>query len=65
MNEIEKTLTYTVPEVAKLLKISLSKAYLLTKTEDFPSIKIGRRILIPREEFMEWMKSQVVQKASI
>ena len=33
----------TVLDMAKLLKISRSKAYALTKEKDFPSIKIGTK----------------------
>ncbi len=42
-------LVYTVDEAAALLGISRNKAYEAVKTGVIPSIKIGRRILIPRQ----------------
>ena len=35
--------------------ISLPKAYELVKSEDFPSVRIGTRILIPVDAFREWL----------
>ena len=45
----------TVIDMAKLLKISRSKAYELTKEKDFPAIKIGKSIRIMREELYKWL----------
>jgi excisionase family DNA binding protein len=41
-------LTLTVEEAAQLLGIGRSLAYGLVATGDLPSIRLGRRILIPR-----------------
>ena len=46
--------TISVQELAKQLGISVPKAYELTKTPGFPSIRIGTRIIIPIEEFKRW-----------
>lgn len=51
---MEKT-TMNVRELAAQLGISLPMAYALVKTDDFPSIRIGTRILIPIEAFREWL----------
>lgn len=45
----------TVTEMAKLLKISRSKAYSLTKEKDFPIIKIGKSIRILKNELYKWL----------
>ena len=45
----------TVGEVAEYLRISLSKAYTLTRQEGFPVCRLGSSIRIPREEFMTWV----------
>lgn len=45
----------TVEEMAKLLKISRSKAYSLTKEEGFPIIKIGKSIRILKNELYKWL----------
>ncbi len=55
MKNTTKPLVYTVPELAKKLKISLSTAYGLTRSKDFPIIKIGKRKLIPTRELEMWL----------
>jgi excisionase family DNA binding protein len=37
----------TLDEVAKLLRISRGGAYAAAKRGDFPTIRIGKRILVP------------------
>ena len=39
-------LTLTVPEVGEVLGISRAKAYDLARSEGFPSMRIGTRILV-------------------
>jgi excisionase family DNA binding protein len=39
---------FTVDEVAKLLRIGRISAYQAIQRGDVPSIRIGRRILVPR-----------------
>ncbi|HAS09172.1 MAG TPA: excisionase [Acidimicrobiaceae bacterium] len=42
-------LTYTVDEAADRLGISRSLAYELVRLGELPCIRLGRRILIPRQ----------------
>lgn len=51
-------LTYTVQEVAELLSISLPKAYDLTNRQDFPTIRIGRKKIVAKKEFHEWVSAE-------
>jgi excisionase family DNA binding protein len=51
---MEKT-TMSVQELSSQMGISLPKAYELVKTQGFPSIRIGTRILIPIDAFREWL----------
>jgi excisionase family DNA binding protein len=44
-------LTYTVPEVAELLGISRSTAYVCVRRGEIPSLTLGRRVLISRNAF--------------
>jgi excisionase family DNA binding protein len=44
-------LVYTVPEVAKLLGLSRSNAYAAAKRGDFPVIRIGHLVLVPKAAF--------------
>ena len=38
--------------------ISPVTAYNLVKTEGFPRIKLGRRIVIPKDAFFNWLHNQ-------
>jgi excisionase family DNA binding protein len=49
MNE---RLTYTVEETAELLGCGRAAAYQAVKTGDIPSVRLGRRILVPRARLM-------------
>ena len=40
-------LVFTIAEAAKLLGISLNHAYVMANTGQIPSIKLGRRIMVP------------------
>lgn len=42
-------LTYSVETAARLLGISRALAYQLVRAGDIPSVKLGRRVLIPRQ----------------
>jgi excisionase family DNA binding protein len=46
---------FTVDEVAKLLRIGRISAYQAIERGDIPSIRIGRRILVPRLAFHEML----------
>lgn len=46
----------TVPEVARLLRIGRAAAYELANRKDFPTIRVGRTIRIPREALFRWME---------
>ena len=51
-------LTYTIPETAKLLGINTLAVYTLAKREDFPSVKIGKRIVVPKAALANWLERQ-------
>ena len=48
-------LTLTVDELSMLLRIGKNKAYQLTRRSDFPTLRIGCRILIPKDKLIEWL----------
>ena len=41
--------------VAKVLGVSPSSGYELMHEPDFPVLKIGSRIVVPKEQFVEWV----------
>ena len=40
--------------VAKVLGISPSSGYELLREKDFPSLRIGNRIVVPKEDYIRW-----------
>ena len=42
--------------VAKVLGVAPSSAYELLHEEDFPVLKIGNRLVIPKEKFIQWVE---------
>ena len=45
--------------VAKLLGISISSAYELMNEEGFPSVRIGKRLIVPKENLQAWVESRL------
>ena len=45
--------------VAKLLGISISSAYELMNEEGFPSVRIGKRLIVPKENLQVWVESHL------
>ena len=52
----ELPLMLSVPEMAAALGISRAGAYELARSEGFPALRIGTRIVIPKAELREWIK---------
>lgn len=57
MNREDK-IVYTVEEMAHLLNIGRNSAYELAVSKDFPSKRIGKKIIrIEREALYAWMRN--------
>ena len=41
--------------VAKVLGVSPSSGYELMHEPDFPILKVGSRMVVPKEKFVEWV----------
>ena len=44
--------------VAQVLGISMAGAYELLHQVGFPVLKIGSRLVVPKEKFLSWIESQ-------
>ena len=55
----ELPLIMNIKDVAGYLNISVACAYNVMNSSGFPAIKIGKRILIQRERFIEWIDKSV------
>ena len=62
MNYDELTLMLNVVLVAAVLGISRAGAYELGHSEGFPTLKIGSRIVVPKDKLREWIDANTAQK---
>ena len=47
-----------VNDLSKAIGIAPSSCYELMHEKDFPSIRIGKRLVVQREKFIEWVDEQ-------
>ena len=57
MKENSSKETITVIETAKRLGIGRNTAYEAVKRAEIPSVKVGRRILVPSKALDKWLES--------
>lgn len=51
-------LTLTAQEVGEALGISRAAAYELVRSKGFPHMRVGARILVPKDKFIQWIDQQ-------
>lgn len=44
--------------VAEILGVSISSAYELMHDPDFPTLRVGSRMVVPKEKFIAWVSTQ-------
>ena len=52
-------LSLSANDIAAVLGISRANAYTLMRAKGFPTIFIGKRMIVPRDKFIEWMDLQI------
>ena len=57
-NYEEPSLMLTVPDVASVLGVSRAGAYELARSEGFQVLRVGSRIVIPKDKFLLWIEKQ-------
>lgn len=55
---VDSSFLLTVPEAARLLRISRNLAYELIHQNALPHVRLGRRILIPRRGLESWVERE-------
>ena len=55
-NYDELPLFLNAATVAKVLGIAPSSSYELMHEKDFPALRIGNRIVVPKEAFIRWVE---------
>ena len=53
----ELPLMLNAETLAKVLGVAPSSAYELMDEKDFPTLKVGNRLVIPKEDFIAWVRS--------
>ena len=53
----ELPLLLNVKQLVDLLGVSESSVYELIQEDDFPSLRIGKRIVVPKEELQKWIST--------
>ena len=51
-------ITLCAEDVAQVLGISRAGAYTLMHSKGFPTIQIGKRMVVPKEKLLAWMEEQ-------
>jgi hypothetical protein len=51
--------TLTAEKAAKILSVSPGKVYEMSRNPQFPSKKVGSRIIIPTRKFFEWLNNDI------
>lgn len=44
--------------VAQVLGVSISTAYELLNDPSFPTLRVGSRMVVPKEKFIQWAEGQ-------
>jgi len=52
-------ITLKAEQVAAVLGISRANAYNLMRSEGFPTLHIGKRMLVPKDRLIRWIESNV------
>jgi excisionase family DNA binding protein len=55
----ELPLFLNAQSVADVLGVSPSSAYELMHEKDFPSLRIGNRLVVPKDHFQSWVERNV------
>ena len=50
--------TMTVSDLQQAMGIGRNAAYDLVNRADFPKVRVGKKIIIPREAFLRWLDQQ-------
>ena len=55
IDELPLFLNYQM--IADILGISRSVAYQLMRVESFPTLRIGKRMVVPKDKFIAWLEA--------
>ena len=58
-NYEELPLMLNAKQIGDVFGISISSAYELMREDGFPSIRIGNRLIVPKDKLIAWIERQV------
>lgn len=64
LNQVEK-MVFNMAEFAAVMGIGRSKAWEMTKQPGFPTVRLGRRVVIPIEALKAWLDKQAANDSDI
>ena len=47
----------SVKDVCTVLGLSTAKTYKVVNTDGFPKLNVGKRLIVPKDRFIEWINS--------
>lgn len=56
---------YTTKDVKRILKCGQRQAYELMNSNDFPSFRINKKLLVERNQFEKWMNRNIKKTVNI
>lgn len=66
MDELKNLpVTFRVELLAKVLDVNLTRAYEIAKRPGFPSIRLGKRLVIVRDGFIRWLENEIQKDKSV
>ena len=58
-NYEELPLMLNAKQIGEVFGISISSVYELMREDGFPSIRIGNRLIVPKDKLIGWIERQV------
>ena len=55
-SEEQLPIVLSAKEVASVLGVSRSQAYVLMNSGDFPTLRIGKRMVVVKDKLFQWME---------
>ena len=52
-------ITLTADHIVAALGISRANAYILLRSDGFPTLHIGKRMVVPKDRFLQWITDSV------
>lgn len=55
----------SAPQIAQILGISRAGAYQLMHAKGFPTIRLGKRMVVSKEQMLNWLDAQTAESNPI